>query len=272
MPNLDAPIGVFDSGIGGLTVLSAIQKLLPHENLVYLGDTARVPYGTKSRETVTRYSIQNTLFLMEQNVKAVVVACNTASAHALEYLKGKFSVPVLGVIEPGALAAHKATVSGSIGVMGTEGTIKSEAYKKALHRLSNKHQVFGVACPLLVSLAEEGWLTGDIVDLVLEKYLAPLKKTQNPDTVILGCTHYPLLKNAVQKCMGNKVTLVDSAHETAQALKEILIQNKIASPSALQGTLQVYATDNPDTMARLGGHFLGRALGSVHQADTSGLV
>jgi len=214
------PIGIFDSGLGGLTVVKAIQKELPNEQLVYFGDTARIPYGTKSPDTIIRYSKQIVRFLLnEQKVKAVVVACNTSSAWALKAMRETFkNVPILGVIEPGSHAAVEVTRNGHIGVIGTEGTIQSEAYPDTILRMMPGARVFSRACPLFVPLVEEGKLTGSIAEEVAKEYLRPLLKDK-VDTLLLGCTHYPLLKRTLAKIAGPRVRIVDSADETARTLR-----------------------------------------------------
>ncbi len=217
----ESPIGLFDSGIGGLTVLQQIIEKLPRENTVYLGDTARSPYGTKSVETVLRYSFENADFLLQKGVKLVVVACNTSTAVALAALEENLTVPVVGVIEPGARGALKKTRNKRVGVIGTEGTIQSGAYTQALKRLDPKVEVYSRACPLFVPLVEEGWLDNEVVERTVESYLASLKKS-GIDTLILGCTHYPLLKKAIRKFMGREVRLVDSAEETADEVSALL--------------------------------------------------
>jgi len=209
-----APIGVFDSGIGGLTVVHELIRQLPHESIVYFGDTARVPYGPKSPDTVRRYSREIAAYLTEQGVKAIVVACNTATAHALGTLRGELALPVVGVVEPGARAAVAATRTGRIGVIGTVGTIKSGAYERAICALSPTAQVVARACPLFVPLVEEGWVDHEATRLVAETYLEPLVKA-NVDTLVLGCTHYPLLKPLLRQVMGPDIRLIDSAEETA---------------------------------------------------------
>ncbi len=213
------PIGIFDSGLGGLTVVKAIQKELPGEKLVYFGDTARIPYGTKSPDTIIRYARQIIRFFRKtQKVKCVVVACNTSSAWALESVRREFPIPILGVIEPGAYAAVEVTRNGRIGVIGTEGTIASGAYApRAIHHLAPKARVFSKACPLFVPLVEEGKLTGPITEAVAKEYLRPLLK-EKIDTLVLGCTHYPLLKRTLSKVAGPKVKIVDSADESARSL------------------------------------------------------
>lgn len=263
------PIGIFDSGIGGLTVYKSLKEILPFENFIYLGDTARVPYGTKSRETVARYSIRNTLFLLEEGIKALVVACNTASAYGLESLTKHFKIPVIGVIEPGAVAALKVTKNNHIGVIGTEGTIGSGAYQVALKKQSSDVQISVQACSLLVALAEEGITEGPIVDLVLDRYLATLADSKI-DTLILGCTHFPLFKNSIIKKLGPQVTLVDSATETAKMLKKVLEDSRLLNDSHSKGFVQIYSTDAPERMQTVGKHFLGDDLNNVQKIDLSG--
>lgn len=219
--NKDAPIGVFDSGIGGLTVAKEIMRALPAESIVYFGDTARVPYGSKSPETVITYSRQIARFLMTQDVKAIVVACNTVSALALEVIKKEFDVPFIGVVKPGAKTAAQTTRNKKIGVIGTLGTISSGIYREFLKKTNPEVEVYEVACPLFVSLAEEGWLDDPITRQVAERYLADLQKKQI-DTLVLGCTHYPLLRKVIGQVMGEEVTLVNPAYETARELKYVL--------------------------------------------------
>ena len=218
--NRQASIGVFDSGVGGLTVVSEIMTQLPDESIVYFGDTARVPYGNKSRETVTRYSEQIIRFLLTQNVKAIVVACNTASSFALSTVTEEFDIPILGVVEPGARTAISATRSGKIGVIGTEGTVSSEVYTRAILEKAPGLTVSGKACPLFVPLVEEGWVRDSITREVATRYLSPLMD-QDIDTLILGCTHYPLLKPLIGELMGPSVALVNPAFETAKDLKQL---------------------------------------------------
>ncbi|MDO8518804.1 MAG: glutamate racemase [Deltaproteobacteria bacterium] len=258
------PIGIFDSGIGGLTVLKEVQKLLPEENFIYLGDTARVPYGTKSGETVLQYSIQNILFLLDHDVKAVVVACNTASAYGLNSLQKNFSVPVLGVIKPGALAAVAKAGVGPIGVIGTEGTIRSQSYAKAIAELNPKIKVVAQACPLLVALAEEGMVKGEIPRLVLKKYLESLTGIR---ALILGCTHYPLFAEEIGKCLPG-VTLVDSAVETAVALGKILEEKGLRQTIGC-GKTSFFSTDAPERMQRLAPLFLDGDISPVDKAKVT---
>ncbi len=219
-------IGVFDSGVGGLTVAREIMRQLPYESLVYFGDTARVPYGSKSKDTVIRYSKQIVRFLMTKNVKAIVVACNTASALALDELQEEFDIPIIGVIKPGAVAAAQATVSKNVGVIATEATVKSGSYNLCLRELDPQITVVSKACPLFVPLVEEGLLEDRITDDVIQRYLHELKDYQ-VDSLILGCTHYPLLRNAIGRYMGDEVNLINPAYETAKALKTLLDEKGI---------------------------------------------
>ncbi len=222
----DAPIGVFDSGIGGLTVAREIMRNLPSEKVVYFGDTARVPYGNKSKETVLRYSRQIIRFLQEQKVKAIVIACNTASAFALDAVRHELEIPVLGVIEAGAVVAAKVTRNHRVGVIGTVGTIGSGIHKEQLQKLDPEITVIGKACPLFVPLVEEGWLHDPVTAEVAKRYLGELK-VQEIDTLILGCTHYPLLRSTIQEIMGEHVRLVNPAYESALELKELLTRKGI---------------------------------------------
>lgn len=263
-----APIGIFDSGIGGLTVFREIMKVLPQESLIYFGDTARVPYGPKGPDTVRRYSHEITEFLVEEGVKAVVVACNTATAHALESLKRTFKVPVIGVIMPGSIAAVEATLNRRIGVIGTSGLVKSHAYRSELLRLDPSLSVFEQACPLFVPFVEEGWLNHPATRLVATEYLAPLK-AENVDTVVLGCTHYPLLKPIIQQSLGPDITLIDSAWQTARRVKAVLTEkgllNTQEEKSFASGVsrLRFITSDSPDSFLRIGKSFLGSAIECV---------
>ena len=221
-PDRELPIGVFDSGVGGLTVAKEIMKQLPNENIIYFGDTARVPYGSKSRETVTEYSRQIVTFLLSKKVKAIVIACNTASAFALETLSKEFpEVPMIGVVLPGAKAAAAASRNGRIGVIGTAGTVRSGLYERYLTGIRPDCRVFGQACPLFVPLVEEGWAKDPVTETVVHRYLDGLLK-QQVDSIVLGCTHYPLLKDVIQKVAGPEVTLVNPAYETAKELSSML--------------------------------------------------
>jgi glutamate racemase len=258
-----APIGVFDSGIGGLTVAAAIMQALPNERVVYVGDTARVPYGPKSPETVVRYSRQIASWLLEQQVKAIVIACNTATAHALDILQRECPVPVIGVVQPGARAAVKASRNGRIGVIGTTGTINSGAYHRAIAALSPDATVVSAACPLFVPLVEEGWMEHPATRLIAETYLHPMREA-HADTLVLGCTHYPLLASIIADTVGTTVQLVDSAAETANALSEVLQQYNIAaSPDSQLRRDRFVATDAPETFRRVGQRFIGPALDNI---------
>ncbi len=259
-------IGIFDSGVGGLTVLKEIVKALPQEDTIYLGDTARVPYGTKSPETVTRYSMEITSFLVSRDIKLLVVACNTASACALETLKKHFSIPIVGVIEPGARRAASSTRTGKVGVIGTEGTIRSSAYAKAIKRINPGIEVITRACPLFVPLAEEGWIDNEVTRMTADIYLGGLKN-EGVDTLVLGCTHYPILKKTIGESMGSGVQLVDSAEETARTVAEILRNSSMIRPASEKGNHHYFVTDVPAGFIKVGNRFLGGALGEVHQVS-----
>src|SRR5580765_4763213 len=224
----ELPIGIFDSGIGGLTVAREIRRVMPEEDLIYLGDTARVPYGTKSPSTVVRFACEDTSFLLQQNVKAVVVACNTCSAWALPMLEKRYEVPVFGVILPGVRAALEKTRSQRIGIIGTSATIRSKAYSTGILARCDTAQTFAHACPLLVPLVEEGWTNHPLTRSILREYLGPMRRHQI-DTLILGCTHYPLLKTAIRSVVGKKVALVDSAQSCARYVKERLEHLRLLS-------------------------------------------
>jgi glutamate racemase len=259
-------IGVFDSGVGGLTVAKQIFKKLPFENVIYFGDTARTPYGPRSAEIVRKFSVQNISFLSTQGVKLIVVACNTASAVALEYLKKIFQLPLMGVIEPGSRAAVIVTKNGRIGVIGTAGTIRSESYTKAIQKIDQKIKVFGSPCPLFVSLAEESYVDKKATYLIAEEYLTPLKK-QKIDTLVLGCTHYPLLKKVISRVMGNKVTLIDSAEETALEVKRILEENDLLNTSKTEPDYKFYVSDFPEKFIQISRRFLGEKIKEVKKID-----
>lgn len=261
------PIGVFDSGVGGLTVLRALRELLPDESTVYLGDTARVPYGTRSAATVEKYALNNARTLLQAaDIKALVVACNTATAVALPALLAALPVPVIGVIEPGARAAIAASAGGTIVVLGTAGTVRSEAYPRALHALGHKGDVFARACPLLVPLVEEGWLAGDVPRLVVEQYLRGLPA--DVDTVVMGCTHYPLLRPVLRAALPERVALVDGAAATARELAALLAARGLAR-TAVEPSHRLLVTDAPEQLARLSAAFLGVAVetGEVELVD-----
>lgn len=259
MADREAPIGVFDSGVGGLTVAREIMRQIPKERIVYFGDTARVPYGGKSRETIIKYSKQIIRFLKTQNVKAIVVACNTASAVALEEIKKELDLPIIGVIKAGAITAAEATRNGRIGIIATETTVNSGVYTHFLKELNPKLSVVGKACPLFVPLVEEGtFLKDPITEEIASRYLADLKK-EKIDTLILGCTHYPLIRSTVGKVMGEEVTLVNPAYETARELKSLLKEEKLENTgsSGERGELHTfYVSDAPEKFQQFAGSIL----------------
>jgi glutamate racemase len=257
-----APIGVFDSGIGGLTVAHEIIRQLPRESIVYFGDTARVPYGPKSPDTVRRYSREITAFLRDEGVKGVVIACNTATAHALDSLRAAFDMPIIGVIEPGARAAVQATRGGHIGVIGTTGTIKSGAYEEAIRRLDPDVRITARACPLFAPLVEEGWVEHDATRLIAREYLAPLVAA-DIDTLVLGCTHYPLLKELLASELGPDIRLIDSAAETAAETARSLAAAGVAAHPDAEPTHRFVASDDPLQFLQLGQRFLGGTIEGV---------
>lgn len=255
----DAPLGVFDSGLGGLTVARALFERLPRESVLYFGDTARLPYGPKSADTVRRYSTEILKFLLERGVKMVVVACNTSTAHALDHLRKISPVPVIGVIEPGARAAVAAFKGGTLGVIGTFGTISSGAYQRAIAELSPMAKVEGVACPLFVPLVEEGWLDHPATELIAREYLTPLTAA-SVDAVVLGCTHYPLLKPVLGRVLGPGVTLIDSAGETAKAVQEALEAKTLQAGGTRPPTHHFVVSDDAPRFRKVGATFLGDRL------------
>ena len=256
------PIGVFDSGIGGLTVVAALREILPSENIFYIGDTARVPYGGKSRRTVERYGIELGGLLLAEHAKIIVVACNTASALAVPRMRDMFKVPVQGVVAPGAAAAVKATRNKAIGVIGTRATIASGAYEHAIKAIDPGVRVASAACPLLVPLIEEGMFEDEVTDRMLARYLAPLRAA-GVDTLVLGCTHYPLLRTAIARAAGPGVSLVDSAENCALAVRELLANSGIAAPPARLGKLDVALTDATEGFLRTAAKALELEIGDV---------
>ena len=255
------PIGVFDSGLGGLTILKALRQTLPHEDLIYFGDTANVPYGSKSKNAVTRFSLAIAQFLQGQQAKLIVVACNTASALALTQLQKQIAVPVIGVIEPGAAKAVQSTQNQKVAVLGTEGTIKSKAYVHALSKLSPTIQTVEQPCPLFVPLVEENWGKTPAAELIAREYLKKVAKS-GADTVILGCTHYPILKPLLTKILGKKVKLVDSSETLAQAVQDFLSKQNCAESKG-RGKLTVYASDDPKRFKEMAGILLEEKPSSV---------
>ncbi len=262
-------IGIFDSGIGGLTVLKEIIAKLPGENTIYLGDTARVPYGIRSPETVTRYSFENTRFLLSQEIKMLVMACNTASAISLEAVQKEFPLPVVGVLAPGARAVVAATRTRKVGVIGTEATINSGAYEKTIKKLGADIEVFSIACPLFVPLVEEGWTDNDVAELVALKYLAALRD-RRIDTLVLGCTHYPLLKGVITRVMGSGITLIDSATETAKEVADVLEKLKWKKEGQEEIVRKYFVTDSPSRFVKIGKLFLKDSLMTAEQVVVGG--
>jgi len=260
------PIGIFDSGVGGLTVMKEIMHELPGESIIYLGDTARVPYGIRSPETVIRYSLENARFLTSRGVKLLVIACNTSSSVSLPLLRRHLDIPVIGVIEPGARAAVKATRTKKVAVIGTETTIRSGAYEDAIREIDNTIEIKAIACPLFVPLVEEGWLNGDVVRLVAERYLSPLKY-HNFDTLVLGCTHYPMIKEVIGEVV--KTNLIDSAIETARDVKEVLMKNDMLNDEG-KPVKEFFVTDAPQRFKEMGSRFLGEDIRDVSMVSLGG--
>jgi glutamate racemase len=260
------PIGVFDSGIGGLTVVRALTQHLPNENIIYFGDTARVPYGPKSPQVVREYALQDTDVLLGHNVKLIVVACNTVSAVALDIVQKRAKVPVVGVILPGAEAAVHASIKKRIGVIGTMGTILSNAYTNAIRQLDLAIKVFGQPCPLFVPLAEEGWIDHKATELIAKEYLFPLT-LEKIDTLVLGCTHYPILREVIDRVLQRSVKLIDSGEATAVVVKKLLMELHLENPSTLKPNLQFFVSDVPHKFAEIGERFLGKKLGKVHRVE-----
>ena len=264
--NREAPIGIFDSGVGGLTVFRAIERRLPAESLIYLGDTARIPYGTRSRETVERYAFEDAAFILSKKVKAIVIACNTASAIAADLLASRFPVPVLGVIQPGARLAVERTRSGYIGVIATEGTVASRAYEQAMIQRRDGLEIISRACPLFVPLAEEGWVSHRVTYQVAEEYLAEMKATR-VDTLVLGCTHYPILRPVIEDVMGDQVAYIDSGEAVADEVARLLDRQGLASKGDRARTEEFYVTDSAARFRRVAELFLGRPLESLNTIE-----
>jgi glutamate racemase len=261
------PIGVFDSGVGGLTVFKALEQALPDESLVYLGDTARVPYGPKSADTVVRYSLEAARFLKQHRIKMLVIACNSASSVAMEALAAENEIPLLGVIEPGARRAVEKSATGKIGVIGTRATITSQSYQRAIHALRPDAEVLCKACPLFVPLAEEGWIDNEIAFKVAESYLTPFKQA-DVDTLVLGCTHYPLLHEVIAQVMGPDVQLVDSAASvTAEVRSRLDTDPGLASPAGAEPDYHFYVTDDPEPFLTVAERFLGRPVRSLERIN-----
>ncbi len=258
------PIGIFDSGVGGLTVMKEITELLPEEDIIYLGDTARVPYGTRSPETVTRYSFKSARFLMSKGIKILVVACNTSSAVSLGFLRDEIPVPVIGVVEPGAKAAVAATTTKKVAVIGTDATINSGAYERAIRALDDSITVTGVACPLFVPIIEEGWIRGDVVTLTAEKYLSSVKNN-SVDSLVLGCTHYPMIKNVIKDIVN--IPLIDSAVETAKEVNRILKGENMLRSNKGKVSREFFVTDSPEKFSNTGKRFLGHDISNISKIN-----
>ncbi len=267
----EKPIGVFDSGIGGLTVVRQLLNTLPNENIIYFGDTARVPYGSKSNETIIEYSIQDAQFLFKKNVKAIVVACNTASSVALLALREKFQLPIIGMIEPGAKMSVNSTKKNKIGVIGTRSTINSKAYSKAITKLNSQIDVIEKACPLFVPLAEEGWIDHKATYEIAEEYIKELNE-YDIDTLVLGCTHYPILSKVIQEVIGKDVKLIDSGIAAAILVKEELIRYDLLSNSYALGNYDFYLSDFPVKFKEIAEMFLGRKIKEIFKVDLEQLI
>jgi len=270
---MDAPIGVFDSGVGGLTVAKELFKILPQEDVVYFGDVGRAPYGGRSKEIITQFTLQDVGFLTERKVKFIICACNTASSVALDEVSKHYPVKMVGVIEPGANAAVAKTKSGRIGVIGTVATISSNAYARNIHDLDAKIKVFSLACPLFVPLAEEGYINKDATYLIARDYLRTMQD-MSVDTLILGCTHYPLLKHVIADVMGDDVTLIDSGEETAHAAKLMLkesslLHSRTEQKSGEAGTHEFYVSDVPEKFTQIAMRFLGTVVDNIARVDIS---
>ena len=270
MKNAEMPIGIFDSGVGGLTVFRAIERRLPNEGLIYLGDTARIPYGTRSASTVQRYAFEDAAFIQRMNVKAIAIACNTASAVASVALARDSPIPVLGVIEPGARRAVELSSSGRIGVIGTEATVASRAYENAMLAMRKGLQIISRACPLLVPLAEEGWIDHSVTRQVTEEYLADIREA-GVDTLVLGCTHYPILRPVIEEVMGDHVNFVDSGEAVAHELAALLESRGLLRDAGEQRTERFYVTDAAARFKRVAELFLGRPIDPVETVELGAL-
>lgn len=260
------PIGVFDSGIGGLTVFKEVVEQLPGEDIIYFGDTARIPYGTRSKETVIKYVIQSINFLMTKDIKAIVIGCNTASALALDEAQKAFDIPIIGVVDPGARASVNSTQNNTIGVIGTDGTINSNSYQKTIRSMLPTAEIIGVSCPLFVPIVEEGWENSDVAHVAAKKYLLELKE-HNIDTLILGCTHYPALRYTISKVMGPGVKLVNPAYETAKLIKNVLKEKYILNEKIDGGVYKYYVSDDPEKFKRVGGNIIRKQISLVEKVN-----
>lgn len=271
MTEREKPIGIFDSGIGGLTVVKRLSAILPSENIIYFGDTARVPYGSKSNSTVIDYSIQNTKFLLQKNIKALVVACNTASSIAIPDLKKMFDIPVIGMIEPGSKMALMKSQSKKIGVIGTRATVGNLAYSKEIKKIDSSAYVIEKPCPLFVPLAEEGWINHQATYEIAEEYLKELREA-GIDTLVLGCTHYPILSEVIQKVIGSKVILIDSGVASSEVIKSELEKINLLSDSKKPGNQEYYVSDIPAKFKEVAELFLGSIIEHVHKVDLEVLI
>lgn len=264
------PIGVFDSGIGGLTVLKELTEQLPGEDVVYFGDTARIPYGSRSKETVIKYFLQSARFLLTKDIKAIVIACNTASALAMEEAQKEFDIPIIGVIEPGAKAAVSATKNSKIGIIGTKATINSHSYQRRIRRMIPSSEIIGIPCPLFVPIVEEGWENTDVAYMTAKQYLLELKE-HNIDSLVLGCTHYPAMRYTIDKVLEGKVTLINPAYETAKATKALLEEQGLISSKLDGGNHKFYVSDDPENFRRVGGNLLKREINSIEKVNITEL-
>lgn len=269
--NRTNPIGFFDSGIGGLTVVRSVARIMPNENIIYFGDTARVPYGSKSNETVVEYSIQAANFLLRKNIKLLIVACNTASSVALKELRKFLTIPVIGMIEPGAKMALQESKNRVVGVIGTRSTINNKAYAHELKKLDPKVKVYEQACPLFVPLAEEGWLDHKVTELVAKEYLGELHK-KKIDSLILGCTHYPILAGVIQKVVGKNVNLIDSGTPAAKLVEDYLNGRQLRNQSVHQGQSEFYVSDVPTKFREVAERFLGKKITHLHKVELEELT
>lgn len=260
------PIGVFDSGLGGLTVLNEIKRLIPTESVVYFGDSGRAPYGTKSKDTVIKYTFQDIRFLLNQDIKMIVIACNTASACSLQLVKNNFDIPVIEVIEPGAMTAVRETRNKKVGIIGTLATVNSGVYERAINKLDNSVETISKACPLFVPLVEEGWWDNDIALRIADEYLTPLKN-ENIDTLVMGCTHYPLLHGTISKVMGEDVKLVSSALEVTKVVREILKEKDIERDDRVKPVYRYYTSDSVEKFESLGSAILESEIHSAEKVD-----
>jgi len=254
-------IGIFDSGIGGLTVYKALKEKMPFEKIIYLGDTARVPYGTKSKDTIIKFSLQNAEFLFKKDVKIIVIACNTSSSYALKSLQNSYSIPIVGVVEPGSEAAVKCSKK-KVGIIGTYATINSKSYEKAIKDKNMDLKIYSIPCPLFVPLVEEGWIEHKVTEMIAKEYLNPLK-SEGIDSLVLGCTHYPVLKNVIKRVMGNNIKIIDSASTVSDKVFDILTNLGWLNDRNNIKEDEFYVTDSPERFKKVGEFFLGKKIKQV---------